>query len=239
MLVDDREMNDVSTKITSTRPVTFPCLLSVSVHKHNDRRPRPQCTDQRPSPGVKSPCRLHCTFNLCAYFEGSLCYLRAIPFLGMHNDNESATQLARIASRLQRQNVVLTIMCAALTINTVAIWSLPMLRAMERSQQHQRDQHSHHKSEVWHSVPQVQHEEHLHRESRFRAVDPYRRQPTLRDSHHYRSLVLRMNSSGARHTRYLRSAGSRDREDRQTTSIDTGILMKPTPQANQSNTSRQ
>ena len=69
-------------------------------------------------------------------------------------------QLARIASRLQRQNVVLTIMCAALTINTVAIWSLPMLRAMERSQQHQRDQHSHHKSEVWHSVPQVQHEEH-------------------------------------------------------------------------------
>ena len=180
--------------------------------------PSPPTTVHRPAPFSWREESVQTTFNLCAYFEGSLCYLRAIPFLGMHNDNESATQLARIASRLQRQNVVLTIMCAALTINTVAIWSLPMLRAMERSQQHQRDQHSHHKSEVWHSVPQVQHEEHhstykLHRESRFRAVDPYRRQPTLRDSHHYRSLVLRMNSSGARHTRYLRSAGSRDRED--------------------------
>lgn len=75
MLVDDREMNDVSTKITSTRPVTFPCLLSVSVHKHNDRRPRPQCTDQRPSPGVKSPCRLHSTCALISRVVYVTCVL--------------------------------------------------------------------------------------------------------------------------------------------------------------------
>ena len=50
MLVDDREMNDVSTKITSTRPVYFSMFVIRFCPQTQRPGPSPPTTVHRPAP---------------------------------------------------------------------------------------------------------------------------------------------------------------------------------------------